>query len=797
MTSIVWRDVSAAAVLLRTRCSTPAFGRWCLLVTALSFTAPARGNDLKIMGASLDALVAELQRVEDAYRGNLQLEKTADFDERLAQAAVFFELKMWEETATTLYGVVLPEQRAYPGYAEALYQLAESLFQLGNYGAAGGYFGELVRRPESLRRRAAMERLVAIADVTADYAALDRHYQSYLQQAGGNAPSDILYLRGKSLFLLGRLEESAASLGAISVGDNYYLRAQYLLATGLVRDNDLEAALAGFDAVASMNPVAPEDKAVIELAHIARGRILYELDRLSEAIDAYQYVSWDSEQLVTMLYEVTWTYVRRGHLLLTDNSLSEEERSSRLRQEYDLALRQLEDLTALEGSDTASGADITLLLGSLRLQQGSFDEAQQVFQRVLGQYQGADQRLDELLAQPALRERIVQDLLAMEDGALSVESELPAIAARRAATNVEVAKSVRVFRELQSSRDELAAVQKLLETVDQLLEAENRSELFPELYDGLSRGLSIMTNALLIRSELADARHASMPEREGGEYDDLEELRAQRVALARKLAVLPTSAESFGQRTSAFEAGFDQLARALHEVRLQLQSMRQQLVAIDEIYSTGNERRDVVTERRIKDFLIVVEGFEASSAAIVSELEVARKSTTLSGDRDATEGDLRKLLRAALDQEGRLLTRLEPKEAAANSKELDLRARQIDTRSEEFLNSLRAVVDTHVARLQRQVDEERASVRGYTHAIDTVERSAVAVRDALTRTTLEHMRSELHEIVVRADVGLVDTAFARKQVETETIGRLQRRRAADLTDLNQAYADLTRDEVAD
>ncbi|MFZ9886451.1 MAG: hypothetical protein ACO3JL_03020 [Myxococcota bacterium] len=749
------------------------------------------------MGTSLDALVAELQRVEDAYRGNLRLEKSVDFEDRAAQATVFFELKMWEAAATALYGVVLPSQKSNPGYAEALYQLAESLFQLRNYGSAGVYFGELVRRPETTHRRVAMERLVAIADITADYASLDRHYRSYLEQAGGRAPSDILYLRGKSLFLVGRANEAVTSLEAISAGDEYYLRAQYLIAAGHVRENDLEGALEAFTAVSALTPVVQNDKAVIELAHIARGRLLYELDRLAEAIDAYQYVSWDSEHLVTMLYEVTWTYVRRGHLLMTDTSLSDEERRSRLRQEYDLALRQLEDLTALEGSDTSSGADITLLLGSLRLQQGSFDEAQQVFQRVLGQYQGADQRLELLLAQPTLRDRIVQDLLAMENGALSVESELPAIAARRAAANAEVSKSVRVFRELHTSRQELEATQELLDTIDGVLVAGNRSELFPELYEGLSRGLSVMSNALLARSELADARHATLPERGGGDFDTLEELRARRVGLARKVAALPTSAASFDQRVSAFDAGFDQLGRGLHEVRLQLQAMRQQLVALDEIYSAGAERRDVVTERRIRDFLSLVEGFESQGTAIAADLEAARMGTTLSGDRDATEGDLRRLLRIVLDEESALLAKVESTQAGVKYRELDVRAREIDARSEKFLNSLQAVVDTHIARLQRLVDEERATVRGYADALEAVDRSAVAVRDALTRTTLEHVRSELHEIVVRADVGLIDTAFARKQVETEKIGRLQRQKAAELTDLNQAYADLTRDEVAD
>ena len=46
-----------------------------------------------------------------------------------------------------------------------------------------------------------------------------------------------------------------------------------------------------------------------------------------------------------------------------------------------------------------------------------------------------------------------------------------------------------------------------------------------------------------------------------------------------------------------------------------------------------------------------------------------------------------------------------------------------------------------------------------------------------------------------ADIPEIDTAFARKQAQTEQIGAFERARAAELTDLTQAYADLTRDDL--
>jgi hypothetical protein len=69
------------------------------------------------------------------------------------------------------------------------------------------------------------------------------------------------------------------------------------------------------------------------------------------------------------------------------------------------------------------------------------------------------------------------------------------------------------------------------------------------------------------------------------------------------------------------------------------------------------------------------------------------------------------------------------------------------------------------------------------------------VRAPATEIALERVRYDLSRIVLRADVGIVDTSFARKQEQTEKIGQLQRARAAELTDLTQAYADLTKDEA--
>lgn len=774
-----------------------------LFALAVGTPAASRAQSVPDIEATLLQLDGEMSRIEQAYEGNVDLSPQATYEERLNQGELFFVLQMWDQAATVLYGAVLPENAGNLGYDEGLYQLAESLYQIGNYAGARTYFSSILSTPEAKHKNFAIQRLVAIAEKLRDFSMLDEHYRAYVQQSGGDVPSEIRYLRGKSLFLARRDREAVDALAGIPKGDPHYLRAQYLAAATKVRALDLEAALADFTELAKVAPVAPEDRVVMELVHLARGRLLYELDRLNEAVDAYQFIQWDSDQLTTMLYEVTWTYVRRGQNALSDESLTEYERKKKANEEYTLALRQLEDLRALEGTETTRAADVTLLMGSLRLQQGSYDNADVVFEEVLAEYGRADAKLGELMADAVKRERIIQDILAMEGGALTVETELPAVAARRAAENPEVANAVRVFREIQQSREEIAAAEKMVVKLEALITSENRAELFPELHEGLTRSLGLNNNVLAARARLADLQHAALGEVPDEQLARLEDLKARRLALATKVASLPTTGEAFSERKSRFDDGFGQLERSLHEVSLLIQQKRAQLTAIDLLYSQSTKATDTAPQalenqkRKIKEFLVIIDSWEEERDRIAQALEEAKASTTLSGGKGASERDLRAAYEEALDDENQLLAELVSGAEIDRIRAADRRAAALHERSVKFLMALNAVVDAHVAGVRELIDAERENLRRYAGDVEGVNTAATDIRDEATRVALDHVRAEVHDIVVRADVGIIDTAFARKQRETEKIGRLQRQKSEELTDLNQAYADLTKDEATD
>ena len=266
---------------------------------------------------------AEMDRIESQYREVPDLFSVGDREDRAIWGSIYHLNKEFARASLALYGAVEPRDgespqnvERTPTYAESLFFLADSLYELGNVGAAKQYFEKLLALPGHGYYDDAVLRLMAIAADDGHYDDVDRYYDQYLRVAGSSVPGQVRYLHAKSLFRAGRNDGALQELGKIPTGDAFDLRARYLRGAIFTKEDKLNEALAVFDDVVRLKVVAREDAAVKELAHLGRGRLLYELDRLDESIDAYQEIEFDSPYLTTMLYEVTLTYVRRGQLKL-------------------------------------------------------------------------------------------------------------------------------------------------------------------------------------------------------------------------------------------------------------------------------------------------------------------------------------------------------------------------------------------------------------------------------------------------------------------------------------------------
>ncbi len=770
---------------------------------------PLEVNDVAQLERDVATAAAEAQRLEGQYAATPVLFTSDDREDRATWGAIYHLNREFERASLALFGAVEPRDGETeqvlsrdPSYAESLYLLADSLLQLGNEGAAKQYFERLLDFASGGYQDEAIQRLMELAAKDRLFVEVDRYFARYVKTVGGNIPGKVRYLRARSLFLAGRDDEALEQLTKVSAGEPFDLRARYLRGAIATRKGDLPQALAQFDDVLTQKPIAREDAAVRELAHLGRGRVLYELDRLDESVEAYQAIDYDSPYLTSMLYELTLTFVRRGQLALRgrkDDGLTDLQRRERARYEYQRALRQLDDLRSLD-PEGRRAADIELLAANLRLQRHEFEESEAIFNGLLARYRSVDAALQGLIGDASLADKVLADILALEkDPRASLQSPLPLIAAQRAARLDAVAQAVSVFKELQESRADVAASREMLERLDEQLSPSNpgRAELFKPLRSAVERSLTLSNTILGLRARIVAAeRQLARPSAQTRAR--LDEIAERRDRLEEQVDSLPRTAQEYAARRERLKERANGIDRSIHEIELANKHLRATAASIEWLAQQDvNPTRGATMKSRARELAAEIGGHERRIAELRTRTAAVRAAVTTAGGRGSLEDLLRRSLEQTFTEEREVLAAARDQRGAADAGRLELLYRQVDEiarRNAAFRDRLDAGVEERLLGVRKMLAKERDSLAAYERALDAIDSRAASLRNAATADALEHVRADVGGIVLRGDVGLIDAAFSRKQAETELIGALQRARAAELTDLTQAYADLTKDE---
>jgi hypothetical protein len=770
---------------------------------------PPAVSDIEQIDRDSSTAAAEVERLEGQYGDIPPLFSASDREDRATWGSIYHLNHEFERASLALFGAVEPrddETEAAlardPGYGESVYLLADSLLQLGNVGAAKQYFEKLLSTKGAGYQDDAIQRLMEIASKEQHFDDVDRYFARYLETAGNDVPGKVRYLRARSLFFAKRDDEALEQLGKVPVGEAFDQRARYLRAAIATRKGELDKALGIFDEILALKPVAREDAAVRELSHLGRGRILYELDRLDESVDAYQAIDYDSPYLGSMLYEVTLTFVRRGQLALRGtkgDGLTEMQRRERARVEYQRALRQLDDLRSLD-PDGERSADIDLLAANLRLQRLEFEQAEAIFNSVLARYRSIDEKLLGIIGDASLADKVLADILALEkDPRTSLQSPLPLIAAQRASRMRDVAQAVLVFKQLQESRADVAASRAMLDRLVEQLAPENpsRAELFKPLRSAVERSLSLANTLIALRARaVAAERRLARPG--PAERAQLDELAARRSVLERQVDALPKTADEFAARRDRLRERADGIDRAIHEIELTNGHLHAAATSLEWLAAQdADPARAASLKARAREIGIEIAGHEARVAELKGRTAQVRAAVMTAGGRGSAEERLRSALETAYAEERAILQTVRDPRSTLAYQELDTTFARIDNvarRNAAFRERLDAGVEARLAGVRSTLAAERTALASYEAGLASLDARASSLRGGATADALEHVRADIGHIVLRSDVGIIDAAFSRKQGETETISALQRARAAELTDLTQAYADLTKDE---
>ncbi|WP_224368733.1 tetratricopeptide repeat protein [Hyalangium versicolor] len=709
---------------------------------------------------------------------------------RFSDGEIQYLLGDWTAASVLFYDLVSdPRFRSHPRYPDALFYLSDSLLQQQNYIGAKLYLRELLSLPPTERYKDALTRYLSVASRLNQFDGIDDYITQARKLSGGQLPPELAYLHAKWLFKRtdlkpeDRIARARAAFEPLTHSNIRMVRLQsaYHLGVLSVQAGDYPDAIQRFTELAALPANEPAENRIRELANLSLGRLLYETGKLDEALDRYQEIARGSESFTDSLYEIAWTYVKKGDFELAKNAI---------------------DILLLVDPESPLAPDALLLQGQLLLKLKKYEDATSSYQGVIDAYGPVRDRLDELLTRNQDPVTYFDNLLSRNDRTLDLSTLLPPVALRYARTQEEVSSAVALIGDLDSGRKGVGEARDLATRIIHALE-DRGLETFPELQEGYTRadavesGLTRVEQVLVTIESAAALKHLSAEERE-----QLEAVRKEREALAQRFALLPTTQRELEERRKRMQTRVDELDREAFRLGYELQSLSAIATAIRKWVEDTRTERKTSPEEEIQ-FLAQLQ--TESDTVVRTQEELAQTRTKLADERNAVatavagEERIRQDFYEVLRREHALIASFAER-LPENVGELLARLQEVRERTD----GLRGRVTTAKASLRDQLERRgrviRDKVRAEQSLLAQYESEVIAAsgdaRNLVGRIAYDsfrRVRQQFYDLVLKGDVGIVDVAFTRKQDKTSEIQKLSGQKDEELRTLEKDFREVLKD----
>ena len=747
-------------------------------------------QSLGAMREQVTVLQKRLDFVVDQYSREIIPSDVSETERRFSEAEIQFLLQDYGAAAVFLYDVVdNPSFKRSSRYDDALYYLGESLYQQQSYLPARRYFAELLNQGGGRYTQDALLRLIQISDKLDDFTGVDG-YMRRLSQTGAKLRPEVLYTYGKFLFRRTDLPEKLRRQRALQYFDAVPATsaiasaARYFIGVLWVEQDDMASALKAFDQVVALPVQTAHDRKINELAWMAIGRIHYHQGKYDAALDAYQHVDRKSDQFYESLYEIAWTYVKKG--------------------DYENAQRACEILL-VGAADSPLAPQAKILMGHLYAKNKKFDEAVSTYNEVINTYAPVRDEIDALLALHDDPVRYFNELIARQGKAFDVQSILPPVAVKWASTESDVKKALAIVSGVEDGKQGVKDGEAIADRILASLDA-GTLEPFPTLAEGHRRGVEIQNALLQVQTGLANLETSLVGDRASPALKArLEQARQHRAALQQRFEGLPTSKASLAKRTEAMEDEVESLAKRAYRLQIASDSLSAQLAAmgkyIHDTAATSNRsaRATDALLQRLQRERSVIGDLHAGSLALqrkITELQDAVRSGTVG----MGGVELRRQYEAALEAERKIAAEVRAQLGGADASTLtgidQLRDRvgKMLARDQQVLDTIQTRAKRRRAAIRQEVMLDRQRLEGYGGRVDGVMGDTKNLVGRIALGSFKRVQKQFYHLILKADVGIIDVAWDRKTDKSKEIQKLAQEKDHQLRLLDQDFAEVLKED---
>ncbi len=768
---------------------------WRLLlvpwVVSLACAGAAHAQKLEDVNRQLSDVEAAVAQLQHAPLQRAQLNSPTHVEERLTDGEVFFRLQDYVRASVIFTDIVdnYPQHRAYP---DALFLLAESLFKAGDYlGARERYrtvidhadqtaFGPYVQR--------SLGRLIEIAIHTQDFDGVEGYFTRLSKLPPSEVEAATNYFRAKYLYSLAtheqvgakeelaagqvdadKLEQARMAFEAVAQRSPYYAQARYFIGVVYVLRGQPDAAIEAFRRVAALQPANEDERRVVDLAQLAIGRLRYEHDQLDQAIEAYQRVPSSSPLFDTALYEIAWVYIRMGDSTRASRAL---------------------EVMSVAAPNSRHIPDGELLRGNLLLRDGNFKGATNAFEGVSGQFEPVRAELDKVLAEhedaQAYFKQLVRDNLQVFDAS----AFLPPSALRWVQVDGEMQRAMNTLSDLSQAHKLVDETESIVTRLGGALSSPNPVNVFRDLRADREQSEALRNRLARVRKDLIAIDQKNTKQFGSAE---LTQVRSRRHELESSLAGTPTGEADIQKRTASVVKQYDDLSKQLNQLQVSLMGMEARITATDRFMSDTAKGRDPQAVAAVRAELDTqkkaVADYRKQIKNLGLQIETGRMQVGV-GDQDFQRDDsLRAEYAQVVAREREILKSL----GAQPDPQVDAAFRRLaaaDGSLDQHDHDVDTIVTARIADMRKVLDEESAKLGGYRTQLAALEGQSEDVVGGIALDNFHKVRQRFYDLVLRADVGMIDVSWAVREEHRVRGETLTRERASALKALDDEYRDI-------
>ncbi len=756
-----------------------------LLVTSAAWSSPAAARSL----GELDGELTQLQAALDQYLRALKLPHVSSrraLTKRLLDGVILFRMGDYDKAASVFTDLV----SNHPGTsaaAQAKFYLAECLYHRREYRTAARHYQAVVDKGAGEFYQKALLRLLEIAFKTGRHGGVYLLVQKIQALPASERDPSMEYVLGKYYYFRGLLDRADKVFRSLAPTGPYGLRARYFVGVIAVRHKQFKKAEAIFkELMAKLAPLsrgrtakARKMRELKDLSMLALARLYYSQDKPDEAIGLYRTISRRSPFFEEALHELAWAYLRAW--------------------EFYRAIHTLQLLIVLS-PNSRYVAESKIMMANLKVVARDYDEARKLFRQTARSYRPIYLKLRALARRRVAPEKYLQALTSQGPSALDVDFDLPRRVVRELRKQSQVRKALAMLGDVDEIRAGIRECEKILRRVEARLSSGARASAFPQVAKGRAVAAELDIRLTQIERELMAKLQADLlPSATGAERAELERLRARKAELGKLIEAMPRSGDAFRARIAKMKRLYEEKEAEIHKLSIAIDALGAVLAAIKNYYESTRSRQKLaasIVMGKVATLNRTIEGLRSRLLQLRSEVEDAKSSAGVDDATMREEKRVRRSFEAILAREKAILSGIEARlggsvrAQVSHVRTLLDKAQSVRKQLSDYQGRLDSLLAVKLGRARRILQEERANIARYKSLLAQYSPEARSVAGGVASQGFQNAATVVRELLIKADVGVLDVAWALKSDRSEDWAEHVRRQAKRLMDLDKRFQEV-------